>query len=491
MLFYSLLFFIGILLLLPRFLLDAARHGKYAAGWRERLGDLSPLAVSEEEKRPVIWLHCVSVGETQAARPLVKTLREKYPQSRIVVSTVTLTGQTLAREIFKADAEKIFCFPFDFAFSVRRALDAIKPSIVLIMETEIWFRFLHECRQRSIPVALVNGRLSEKSFRGYRKLGFIMRRILNNFSLAVMQSEADAARIAALGLDESRIKISGNIKFDMSDATVENVTLTDELRARFQLDGARPVILAASTHAPEEKILLSVFLSLYAELFCAKENIKNIKEEMALGAKAFLVGSTSGSKSIPHLHKVSLTVLPRLIVAPRHPERFDEVAKLIAEVSYRYARRSSMPSEDDKQADIILLDSIGELRAVYPLAEIVFVGGSIAPTGGHNILEPASAAKPIIVGAHTFNFAAITKEFLRRRALIQLPALNEDELVRALEETVLDLLTDEARRKELGARARAALDENRGATARTVEMLAPLLCGNEISGDLKNTQRTV
>lgn len=468
---YSLLLFVGILILLPRFLLDAARHGKYAAGFRERLGGVAPLTFEETSGRAVIWLHCVSVGEAQAARPLVKLLRARFPDHALVVSTTTLTGQRIACEIFKNDAARVFYFPFDFAFSVRRALDSIKPSVVLIMETEIWFRFLRECRRREIPVAIVNGRLSEKSFRNYRRLGAIIRRVLQNVSLAVMQSEADAARIRALGLDDARIRVSGNIKYDLNDATAENQSLADELRARFQLDGARPVILAASTHANEERILLYAFWRLCEEHGLVKQNQKIIEENMKRGLPpaCFCID--------PNRHlRFNKINQPRLIIAPRHPERFNEVAELIAPAFPRWARRSSQPSEGDKNADVVLLDSIGELRAVYPLAEIVFVGGSLVPVGGHNILEPASAGRATIVGSHTHNFAQIVGDFLARGALIQLPETkDESEAADLLAREVFELLTDDARRDELGQNARRALDENRGATARTVDFIAPLL----------------
>lgn len=427
-LFYSLLLALGVLMLLPRFLLDAARHGKYAAGLRERAGLLSRL---DAGGRPVVWLHCVSVGETQAARPLARAVREAYPEHALVVSTTTLTGQRVARDAFGDSAALVFYFPFDWAWSVRRALRAIDPSSVLVMETELWPRFLRECRARGIPVSLVNGRISENSFRRYRLIKFFMRRVVSDLALAAMQTEADAARIRALGLAPERVSVSGNIKFDSPDTV--NGSLTGELRERFTLDDGRPLIVAASTHAHEERIMIAAFKGL------------------------------------------AKSAHPRLLIAPRHPERFEEVASLLAASGLRWTRRTLEARSTDAECDAVLLDSIGELRSAYPLAELVFVGGSLARVGGHNVLEPALAARCVITGPHTFNFTSIVGTLVERDALVQLqPALEEAEMVKRLSAIMLELLADDARRRGIGERARAVLEENRGATARTMTLLAPI-----------------
>ncbi|HYO62369.1 MAG TPA: 3-deoxy-D-manno-octulosonic acid transferase [Pyrinomonadaceae bacterium] len=429
---YSVILAAGFALLLPRFLFDAARHGKYAAGFWERAGRLRE---PDSRGRPVVWLHCVSVGETQAARPLVRALLERYPAHALVVSTTTLTGQRVAREVFADTAAAVFYFPFDWALTVRRALRAINPSLVLVMETEIWPRFLRECRRRGTPVALVNGRLSETSFRRYKLVRPFIRRALGDLALAVMQTDEDAARACALGLAPERVRVAGNVKFD-ADAATDATGITDELRARFRFDDGRALVVAASTHAPEERVLLAAFQTLRA--------------------------ADEGRRA-------------RLLVAPRHPERFEEVAGLVAGSGLAWSRRSSEPDPaTDERADVILLDSIGELRGVYPFADLVFVGGSVAPTGGHNVLEPAAHARCVVTGAHTFNFKTIVRDFLKRGALVQLPALPERETTAALAQVLRDLLGDEARRRLVGERARAALEENRGATARTVEMLSAL-----------------
>jgi 3-deoxy-D-manno-octulosonic-acid transferase len=431
---YGILLGIGVAALLPRFLFDAARHGKYAAGLGERAGRLPHF---DAGGRPVVWLHCVSVGETQAARPLARAILDAYPSHALVVSTTTQTGQRVAREAFGPDAALVFYFPFDWAWSVRRALGAVNPSAVLVMETELWPRFFRECRARGVPVALVNGRISEKSFRRYRLVGSFIRRVVRDISLACMQTEEDAARLRALGLAEERVRVSGNIKFDSEEAEGSRA-LTEELRERFGFDAARPLVVAASTHAPEERVVVEAY------------------------------GLLTGGPS-------STSERPRLLIAPRHPERFAEVAALLEASGLSWARRSDARRESDASCDAVLLDTIGELRAVYPLAEVVFVGGSIARTGGHNVLEPALAARCVVTGAHTFNFTAIVRSFLEQGALVQLPPLGESDAPAELARVIAGLLRDDDKRRAVGERARAALEMNRGATGRTVRMLAPIL----------------
>ena len=429
---YSILLTVGILVLLPAFLLDAARHGKYVAGLRERAGGVAPV---DAGGRAVVWLHCVSVGEAQAARPLVAMLSERFPALAIAVSTTTLTGQRVARDAFGATAAAVFYVPIDGAWSVRRALGAVNPAAVLLVETELWPRFLRECRARRVPVAVVNGRISPKSFRRYARLGPLIRAVVNDLTLAVMQTEEDAARVRELGLAAERVKVSGNIKFDL-DIPATAPPATAELRARFRFDDSRPLVVAASTHAPEESIIVEAFK----------------RARAALPDKR-----------------------PRLLVAPRHPERFNEVAALLDSSGLAWARRSSAAAPADADCDAVLLDTIGELRAAYPLAELVFVGGSIAKTGGHNVLEPAAEAKCVVTGAHTFNFKEIVRRFRELDALVQLPDVPDESAAGELARAMTELLTDDARRRELGARARATLEQNRGATERTVEFITPLL----------------
>jgi 3-deoxy-D-manno-octulosonic-acid transferase len=428
---YSLLLGLGFLILLPRFLLDAFRHGKYVAGFRERLGFLRPLT---KGGRPVVWIHCVSVGETQAARPLVRGLRKRFPEHLIVISTTTLTGQNLAREVFKGDVARVFYFPFDWRWSVRRTLKAINPDAVLIIETELWPGFLRECKQQQIPVALVNGRLSEQSFRRYRLIRSFMTRVLSSLTLAIMQTEADAERLRFLGMNAAKTLVAGNLKFDAGTLPKDDSS-TRKFRERFNITDDSGLILAASTHTPEEVIILN-----------------GLREVM----------SRTHSKA-------------RLVIAPRHPERFGEVAELITASGFSWAQRTAPPDASDGQAEVILLDSIGELDSVYPLAAIVFVGGSIAKTGGHNILEPAALGTAVITGPNTYNFRSIVDTFVKAGAIIQLKPMSDSAAIVALADMITDLLADPTRRRELGGLAQGLVNENRGATERTLKSLSPIL----------------
>ncbi len=426
---YSFLLTVGFLVLLPRFLFQR----KYAAGFRQRFGNLPAF---DAQGKSVCWLHCVSVGETNAARPLVRELKKNFPEYTLVISTTTLTGQNLARQIYAEDAKLIFYFPFDWKFSARRALRRINPAIVLLMETEIWFNFVREAGKSGAKVVVVNGRLSEKSATRYALIPKTMQRVLRYFDLVLMQGQKDANRLINLGIRSPKVKVTGNIKFDQANNDAES-DLTKTFRQRFAVSKDAPLIVAASTHAPEESLVLDAFKSVY----------KN----------------------------AAIEKLPRLLIAPRHPERFAEVAQMIKSTGFDWARRGEEPSTRDKAAEIILLDSIGELRSVYPLAEIVFVGGSLIPHGGQNVLEPAAARKSIVSGFYTTNFEAVVKEFLSQNALIQLPKLAPKDVSAKLAETFAELLNDSERRDKLAANAFRVVQINRGATGKTIEHLKTLM----------------
>ncbi len=426
---YSLLLTLGLLILVPHLLLKALAHGKYIGGLRQRLGSLPEIT---GKVRPVVWLHCVSVGETQAARPLVERLVKEFPNHALVVSTITLTGQKLARDVFRTQAEGIFYFPFDWRWSVRRALKKINPAAVLIMETELWPNFLRECKARAIPVALVNGRISQQSFRRYKLIRFFLIRVLSSLSLAIMQSETDAARLRVLGIPVEKLFTAGNLKFD-AGTVPSTADKTEEIKKRFGLRSDVPLILAASTHSTEERIILESFQQL--------------------------------RKSQPM----------RLMLAPRHPERFQEVASLVQNSGLSWARRTSATNaSDDAGATVILLDTIGELPATYSLAAIVFVGGSIVDRGGHNVLEPAAAGATVVTGAHTHNFHAIVDLLNEAGAMVQLPPMDDTVATAKLTEVLSDLLASPEHRAELGSRAKRLVTDNQGAADRTMKLLAPL-----------------
>ena len=440
---YSLLLTVGFVLLLPRFAIDALRTRKYVTGLSQRLGNLPSLPASNQ---PLIWLHCVSVGETEAARPLVRALRERFPSYRLVVSTTTVTGQQVAQRVFQREAAAIFYFPIDWAWTVRRVLRTLNPSAVLIMETELWPNLLRTCRRQSIPVALVNGRISATSFRRYRMIKMFTARMLNNLTMAIMQSERDVTRIRELGMAGERTSSAGNLKFDGASNAGNDGAFSPDLRSRFGFNDSQFLIVAASTHWPEEQVLIDTF-----------KRIKQSTEDRP-------------GRLLP------VQLLPvRLLIAPRHPERFTEIADLIADSGLSWARRTTAPAEGDATCEIILLDSIGELRTVFPLADIAFIGGSIASHGGHNVLEPAVEGVCVITGPHTDNFAAIIQTLLGEGALVQLDEVAISEAAKQLATTIRELLEDEPRRREIGQRAMAVCDSNRGATNRTMHILAKLL----------------
>ena len=429
---YSIILTLGFVLLLPRFAFDALRKGKYSAGFKQRLGHLPDFKLS---LKPVLWVHCVSVGEANAARPLVEEILNQFPDYRLIISTTTDSGQKLAREIFADYAEQIFYFPFDWRFSVQRALKHYNPNIILVMETEYWFNFFREAVKIGAAVFIVNGRISEKSFKRYSYAKKFVRRVFHYVRLALMQTQEDAQRLIDLGIRSSKLKVTGNIKYDQSFYEPDDI-YTDYFAQRFNINENAPLILAASTHQPEEKLILEAFKQVW---------------------------------------KNSQGKLPRLLIAPRHPERFKEVKNLIKKSGFDWATRSEAISERDKAAEVILLDSIGELRSVFPLAEIVFVGGSLVRHGGQNILEPAVAEKAIVTGSHTKNFSAVINKFIEQNAIVQLPEMSKSEIVPALTKVFSDLLQDPERRDKLAKNAYSAVLETRGATERTVEYLKPYL----------------
>lgn len=426
---YSFLLTVGFLLMSPLFFL---RREKYASGFRQRFGHIPAL---KQNGKPVIWIHCVSVGETNAAVPLVGEIKKEYPDYQIVVSTVTKTGQQLAQKLFKDQANLIFYFPFDWKFTVNRALEKIKPNVVLIMETELWFNFMREAGHKNIRLFLVNGRISEKSASRYMKIQKTMRRVLRFIDLALMQTNADAQRLLRLGINANKVRVTGNVKYDQPIVPKQSLFL-DYFGERFDISEENPLIVAASTHAPEEKWIV--------------EAVKRLR------------ANRTENK-------------PRLLIAPRHPERFDEIAALVQNNGLHLIRRSSPLALEDIEADVILLDSIGELRQVFPLAEIVFVGGSLIPHGGQNILEPAAAKKAVVTGFYTMNFAEIINQFEKDQAVIRLPKLEENEIVETLVKVFENLLGDERKRHTLAENAFRMMEKNSGATEKTMKYLRSVL----------------
>jgi 3-deoxy-D-manno-octulosonic-acid transferase len=413
----------------PWWIYQALRRRKYVGSLRERLGRL-PVAFNLDAESS-LWIHAVSVGEVLAARPLLDALALRYPGFRLFVSTTTVAGHALAkRQLPQVDG--IFYFPIDVRWVVRRVLDRVRPRMVVLMEGEIWPNLLRECRLRGIRAAIVNGRLSPRSYARYRRLRRVARRVLADVDVFCMQSEEGARRIVDAGADPTRVRVTGSLKFDaVAPMTPVEIGRPRERVLRFfRMSPQRPVLVAGSTMRGEELPVLRAFRRI----------------------------SRSTSRAL-------------LVLAPRHADRFDEVVGLARGEGFAVTRRTDLPIDAEPGADVVVLDTIGELAHVYQIGTVTFVGGSLVGTGGHNILEPAVHGKPIVFGPSMSNFAEIAETFLAHQAAVQVAGAAE------LEDTLTTLMGDPVRRAALGAAARALVDAHRGATAHTIEALASLLPG--------------
>jgi len=418
---YSALLAAGLVLTLPYWLLQRTRHGKYRAGLSQRLGRV-PERLRAQPSRPTIWVHAVSVGEVMAVSGLVAQLRQRFPQHRVVVSTTTDTGQGLARTRF--GAENVFYFPLDFAFAIRPYLQWLRPELIVIAETEFWPNFLRLAHESGAQVAVVNARISDRSWPGYRRIRHLLGRVLQQVDLFLTQTQEDALRLVEIGAPAERIQVSGNLKFDVPPPALPPIVAS--LRTAFHQAGAGPVIVCGSTVDDEERLLLRAF-----------ENV--------------------------------LASHPRavMILAPRHPDRFGEVAQLLEELGLRFWRRS-LWAGNRITGGVLLIDSIGELAALYSLADIAFVGGSLVPRGGHNIIEPAQHGVPIVVGNHTENFRDIVGLFQAHDAVRVVSSAD-------LPLAFMELISNEPERVALGRRAAGTLRSQTGATLRTLATLEKLL----------------
>jgi len=448
---YSFLMGLAALLLTPYWLVKGLRHGKYLSNIGERLGFSFPaLDKLPANSSGAIWIHAVSVGEALSGVTLARRLKEAYPERPLIVSTTTMTGQALARERIPF-ADAIIYFPLDWAFCVRRALTAVRPSLVLVLETEIWPNFLREAGRRKIPVVFVSGRISDRSFARYQSylgvFGFFLRpflrNALSNASAFLMQSEKDAERVRALGAPAHRVQVSGNLKYDLE--LPSPTPLSNWFAAEIKRSGRSPVIVAGSVVATEEPHALIAFGTLEGEY----------------------------PKSL-------------LVLAPRKPECFDAAAEFIDESHRKFIRRSRLPipGPASKQSDgnsnaatipdditVLLLDSIGELASLYGLADGAFVGGSLVSSGGHNILEPAAFGKIPVFGPSMENFAEIASRFVTAGAAIQVES-PEDVGVAWIE-----LFRDPERMKRMSETARQLVANSRGATDRAMVEIAKRLDG--------------
>jgi 3-deoxy-D-manno-octulosonic-acid transferase len=416
---YTLLLAAGLTLSVPFYLWKERGTGKYRRTFRERMGRLPDQIHSGSG--PSVWVHAVSVGEVLAARPLVAALKQRLPGHKIFVSTTTLTGNAVARRSIESDG--LFFAPLDFPSAVRRVLGRLAPRLVVLVETELWPNLIHESRRRGARVALVNGRISPRSFPRYRLARPLLAPVLAEMDAFLMQGEAHAERLRAMGAPPQRVRVTGNLKFDALEAPRASEALARVLSGA---DG-RPLWVAGSTMAGEEELVLAAF--------------------------------RAAREQAPEL---------RLVLAPRHPERFEEVLAKTGAAGFECARRSTL-SGPWRHGEVLLLDTMGELAQAYGFATLVFVGGSLVPTGGHNVLEAAVLGKAILVGPHMENFQEIADQFRAEAAFVQVAS--EAELAAAARE----LLADDARRAELGRRARGLIDRNRGALATTLDALVALV----------------
>ncbi len=415
---YSILLYLLTPVVLLRLAYRGIRAPAYWQRWPERFGWLPAFMPV-----PRIWIHAVSVGETQAAQPLVQALRERYPTHRILLTTTTPTGSERVRALFGDTVEHVY-LPYDLPGAVSRFLAAVQPDIALIMETELWPNLFRGCARRRIPLLVMNARLSQRSFVGYQRFRGLVRSTLHDVTRLAVQGPKDAQRFLALGAGAQRVSVCGSIKFDLylPPSLREQAAV---LRRDFGVD--RPVWIAASTHEGEDALVLDAFRQIRAQFPDAL-----------------------------------------LVLVPRHPERFTSVANLCRSQGFNLVLRSEMrPCPADM--DVFLGDTMGELPVLMAAADLVFMGGSLVNTGGHNMLEPAALGLPVVFGPHVFNFEEISERLLEADAARQVQDVCE------LAGVVVDWLRDANVRHEVGERGRAFVEQNRGARERMLELIEPLL----------------
>ena len=413
---YNIFLVVATVFLSPVVLFKLITAPKYRGGLTQKLGRLRKSVMRVIKGTRPIWVHAVSVGEVMAAHPLIRELKKKYPHRKLILSTVTVTGHfTASRRLPEADA--IFYFPFDYPCIVRRVIKGINPEIVLVAETELWPNFFRELKRQGIPSAVINGRISPHSYKNYQKFKKFFGMVFDQVTLFCMQSEEDAQRIKDIGADPGKIMVTGNLKFDQKIQGAQTGLVA--------ISAGRKVITAGSTHRGEEAALLEVFSRL--------------------------------REKYPRL---------LLIIAPRHPERFDEVEGVINSAGYECQRRTSLRGP---VKDVLLLDTIGELRSFYAVCDIAFVGGSLVKVGGHNLLEPAAMKKPVIFSRYMFNFKEISEALISSGGGIMVKDKGE------LYAELSALLTDGERAKSMGERAFRVIEANTGAAKKTIEAISRLI----------------
>jgi 3-deoxy-D-manno-octulosonic-acid transferase len=409
---YNLILTAAFVFALPLLPLIVVLGPRYRRGFLQRMGLIPDRCVSALGSARPVWIHAASVGEVRSAAPLVREIKARAPDRKVLVSTFTATGNRVAADSLGADS--VIYLPIDLRWNVRRVLKKLDPALLVVIETEIWPNLLREAFRRGVPTLMLSGRLSEKALPRYARFRGFFRRVLGYFTALGMQSEEDAARIIRLGADERRVSVVGSLKFAADHPWHRGRHL------RSVLANGKQWLVAGSTHKGEEEILLSAFASL--------------------------------KRSFPKLS---------MVLAPRHPERCHEVAKLLQQGKFDFQRKSDVPGAFSVDAEVLLLDTVGELADFFAVGDIAFVGGSLVNAGGHNVLEPARWQRPILFGPHMANFQAIADDLLNAGAALQVRSATD------LAETVAALLSDAEKRRRMGAlgaeiadRANDALDRN-------------------------------
>ncbi len=432
---YDIILHISVIVLLPYFMFKMLSEGKYRTGIPERFAIYRDEKLRALEGGDVVWFHAVSVGETRAVLPLLKLFKERYPEKKVVFSTITYTANRVAKNEEPLLIDVLVYFPLDLSWVVKRAVARLGPSLFVVVEKEVWPNIIHTLHERGVPIVVVNGTVSERSFGRYKKLGFFFANIFSTITRFCARTQEDRDRAVALGVSAQRAVATGNLKFDIEDVELKEAD-RESLGEELGIEPDDPLVVAGSTHAGEEEILIHVFRRL-------KEGFPALK----------------------------------LILAPRHPKRFDEVAALLRTSGLNFKRRTNKERAGER-TDVVLLDTIGELTALYSLSTVAFVGGSLVEgVGGHNLLEPAVFSKPVVYGG-------CLKSYLYMAELLE----KEGGGIRVTDReslfTVLSsLLADRTLCTQAGMAARRVVDKNRGATEKTMSIIEEVMQEHSLSRD--------
>jgi 3-deoxy-D-manno-octulosonic-acid transferase len=426
---YNLLLTLSLILFLPLLPFFALLGGRFRKGFLQRIGFYPRQAWEPLRGSRPIWIHAVSVGEVLSARNLAGRLKQRFPERKILLSTFTPTGREIARQAVQA-VDGVVYLPLDHPWIVRRALRRFEPSILIFLETEIWPNLLRIAYRSGIPTVLLSGRISPRAFYRYSIFRPFFSKVVRQFAAAGMQSEGDVVRMVGLGADAERVRITGSLKHAPWEDGAANGDENLKTGLKLGSEKAAPILVVGSTHRGEEEVLLDVFLFL--------------------------------KSSFPAL---------KMVLAPRHPQRFDEVERLLKRSGVRFQKKSEMNGVEEGLPDVLFLDTLGELQAMYAFASVAFVGGSLIDAGGHNLVEPARFRKPILFGPYMTNFAGMALEMKRRGGAIEVKG--REDLIREIS----TILNQPARAESMGDIAYAVVEEDHGVVERSLELVDRYLHG--------------